>query len=296
MNLQQSKNRVISVEETQKITKAMQLVATAKLQRLRREHAGIDKLAGAIDLGFKAFRANYGLQSFSFLEERTANPTKTLFIVMYSNFGLCGSYNQLVTRLLDSLCTKDDLIVALGNRVLSQLREREGQVVKFFRDTNDLLSKGAINGVSEEVLRLLLEKPEIGKVTIVSTYFINALTFIPASFNLLNEEIKTKANLRKQKDGMGESVVKNPQFSLEPNSSVDFLRASFNLYLETVLAYTYSHAKLSEMSTRRNAMESASDSAEKLKRELELSYNRIRQASITQEISEIVAANLENKR
>lgn len=294
MNLQQSKNRIVSVEETQKITKAMQLVSTAKLQRLRREHLGIDLLARAIDRAYQALRDNHQELGFDFIEKR-ASDKKSLFVVIYSNFGLCGNYNNQVTRLLLSLLGKRDKILALGNRATSQLRVRERQVVKIIHDTNDLVSRGAIKEAAESILLLLREDLEITRVTIISTYFINALTFIPASFNLLEEEIQTKERLRKNQKKQS-TQAKNPNFFLEPRSDYHFLEETFKLYLETMLAYTYSNAKLSEMSTRRNAMESASDSAEKLKRELELSYNRIRQASITQEISEIVAANLDNKR
>lgn len=294
MNLQQAKNRVISVEETEKITKAMQLVATARLQRLRREQPTIDLFASEISRAFKALRDNFKITDLSFLGKRDEGAGKTLFIVIYSNFGLCGNYNLLVTRLLNSTCKEDDLIIALGNRATSQLRDREKQILKIVHDTNDLISRGAIKESKEEILKILEERKDIKEVRIISTYFINALNFLPANFLLLGEEIKTRKNLRNTATTQEERT--SPQFMLEPNSPELFLKSSFSLYLEAMLAYSYSQAKLSEMSLRRNAMESASDSAEKLKKELELSYNRIRQSNITQEISEIVAANLDNKR
>lgn len=281
MSMQQTKARIKSVASTKKITKAMELVATAKLKTAKSINA---KVAPYRDEVFEIVSycvENVDKSTNKYLNEN-ANSDKKLFIIVTSTLGLCGGYNINIEKFAASQIDKEkDEIVLIGTKATSYFNNNGYTINRII----DLPSLDIKETASKDLMNYIIHQYDLGKyqsVQFLTTRFINSMTFNPESIQLL--PLKNLKNTQKLKK----------ELLFEP-SPEEVLNNLIPFYLVTALKTLILESMLCEQASRRTAMETATDNAEEIQEKLLLEFNKSRQASITQEITEISgAANAKN--
>lgn len=265
------KARIRSVESTQKITSAMQLVAASKLKRQKQYMEENREYAYYLKETVQEILRNMESSSHPYLKEHEG---KACTIVFTSDMGLCGGYNANTQRKLEE-CTEDEIFM-VGTRGTAWIRSKAFHVFDTLCEVND----NGYSEIAEVVDRLLtrFQNDEISSIRVLYSKYINPVTFTPTIVDLLpvkEEEQKAAMN--------GAHAI--TEFEPQGDRILDTL---IPLYLRSLVYSYYLETKTSEQASRRMAMESATDNAEELKESLKLEFNQARQASITQEITEIV--------
>lgn len=268
------KARMRSVNSTMQITKAMELVATSKLRRAkeRAEASAEYRKISEEDVGLLSRLSKQGASVFS--EERSGG--KTLYIVLAGDRGLAGGYNGNIFRLSKGLfCEKENRsVLPIGKKAFEFFARREEDIL------SDAYSRIASIGVSEamRLAREVMDHYLSGKITrveLIYTRFVSMMTVVPTKMTLLPIALPDQ-----------------PENNADPITDGDpdmLLRSVIPDYLGGVLYSAAAESFASECASRRTAMNSASKNATEMIDSLTLSYNRARQAVITQEITEIVS-------
>ena len=266
------KNRIKSISSTMQITKAMQLVATSKMrkaaERIERSRPYFEVLRDALD---DIARDNHDFSSV-FTRSREG---RTCHIVIAGDRGLAGGYNHNLFKSLD--VSDDDIIFPIGKKV-----------VEYFGKANiytDAYAKAGDIKISDchamgKLLADGYKKGEFTSLRLSYTGFINVLTQEPRTEDLLPIKVEHTAE--------GTRNIKYSLIIYEPDAEEVFEKIVPD-YLSGVIYGAVAESVASELSARRNAMESATDNAKEMIDKLSLEYNRARQASITQELTEITA-------
>lgn len=269
------KRQLRSVTSTKKLTNAMQLVATAKLQKLKRRMEQNDIYA-------KEFKDVLSMvwASEQFLSKDNAffngNPNGSkLFIVITSDSGLCGSYNPELLKYARNLISKEDKIVTIGILGAKQLKNEGYDIIREFEGFDDL-SANEVNEFLGYILNYYIEE-KLSSLEIIYTSYINTLTYKPTCEKLLPMVV--------------EEVEEKKPILLQP-SSEKIIERLVPMYINSQIYAILLQAKSSEQAARRAAMDNANRNADELIDELRLSFNQARQAAITQEMNEITAGTI----
>ena len=267
------KRRLKSVESTRKITKAMGLVATSKLRKVRNELANNEKYnelcKDIVDVVVSNLPEGY---ESIYCTERKGDK---LYIVLTSDTGLCGGYNNNVIAYLKEVLDNEsgtEKIVLVGSKGLSYMSKYSLNTFNEYVSIPDIPTISEINKIYNEAI-YLYKQGEVSEVNIVYTKFISPMKQEPILIKMLPFEV----NSSKKEDYLIE-----PDFEEVLNNSID-------TYLKSQLQNCMLHAKASEQSSRMTAMDGATENASDIINNLNIKYNRIRQSVITQEISEIVS-------
>lgn len=266
------KNRIKSISSTMQITKAMELVATSKMRKAaeRIEHSRpyFDLLRDTLD---DIARDNHDFSSV-FTREREG---KTCHIVIAGDRGLAGGYNHNLFKSLD--IKDDDIIFPVGKKVVEYFSKADIYTTAYAKAGDIKISDCHAMG---KLLADGYEKGEFTRLTLSYTSFVNVLTQEPKTENLLPIKVEHTTE--------GTRNIKYSLIIYEPEAEEVFERIVPD-YLSGVIYGAVAESVASELSARRNAMESATDNASEMIDKLSLEYNRARQASITQELTEIIA-------
>ncbi|WP_304684075.1 ATP synthase F1 subunit gamma [Ileibacterium valens] len=268
------KSRIASVDSTKKITNAMQLVASAKLNKTKARMEANREYAESLHelLSMVLAAAEKGHQKMK------EDPSKPSFVfVITSDMGLCGAYNANLYKKLLKDFRDTDYLVMIGSHGLSWAKARG---IKVWESLIDLNEDDAYEKLASETDRAikLLEQGKIGAIKVLYTHYKNTLTFEPIMETLLPPKEPEIQDDRKKMKAVTE---------FEPNQE-EMLDQLIPMITKSVLYSRFMESKTSEQASRRMAMESATDNAEELLNKLNLEYNRARQSAITQEITEIV--------
>lgn len=271
------RRRITSVKATKKVTKAMQMIATTKLkvwkQSLLDARLYADQL---VDLVQKHLRHEDILNLVYF----KPNPTlPTLHVLITSNLGLCGSYNATMIQATMPTMKKDDLLLVIGQKGYRMLKKQSLTLVDSYVSLN-VLDTSSIRPMIDDIIHRYQQKT-IGKVVLHYAKFINSLIFHPQALTLLPLAFAHEPKIEV-------SPLDVPL--IEPDALTVFEQL-LPLYLKNTVFSALIEAQVSEQSARRNAMEKASDNADELVEQLQLDYNKQRQANITQEIAEIIGGS-----
>lgn len=269
------KTRIASVASTKKITNAMQMVASAKLNKTRSSMEKNREYACDLQeiLSMVLERANQGSR---LLKDDQSKPSY-LFVIT-SDMGLCGGYNSNVFKEVEGQLRDIDYVVMIGSHGVSWARPRGIKLHKTLIDVNEEDAYLLLSECVDEALRLYDQK-QIGSIKVLYTKYVNTLTFEPEVETLLPPKKPQKLDEAQKKV--------RAQTIFEPEKSV-MLATLIPMITKSVLYSKYMESKTSEQASRRMAMENATDNAEELEDKLNLEYNRVRQSAITQEITEIV--------
>ncbi|WP_406613580.1 ATP synthase F1 subunit gamma [Mycoplasma corogypsi] len=279
-NLNAIKNRIAVVSNTQKITNAMQLVSTAKLRQIRKEYENIESYLDLLMDTFDSLIKHVEPNEFYSIYPKNTEANSDLYVVITSDLGLCGSYNSNVINLLKQTLKPEDKIIVLGTKGYNLLQSShfKEQIINYFVDYGEKVSYQISNQITKDALEMYANK-QINSINLVYTKFINNIRQDAVAQKLFPLEIGPKVK----------TVDKNVQIiEFEPNAEV-VLKNSIPLYVGSLIYCLGSSSKVSEMASRRNAMENATNNAKDLIVDLRQKFNSERQSVITQEINEIVA-------
>ena len=277
-NMKAVKLRIKSVQSTMQITKAMELVASSKLRRAKerseRCRPYFDELYNTL-----VTIANGNTDFTSPFAKNNVNE-KVCYVVIAGDRGLAGGYNSNLFKCFEAdAAGKEYSVLPIGKKAVEYFKHRKAEILtEAFGEIAPIAvadSFAISNLVCEEY-----KKGSFGCVSLVYTEFINILSQVPhAVATLPLADIKHKKTEE-------EKTVKNI-ILYEPDSTEVF-NTIVPEYLAGVIYGAICDSVASEQAARRTAMDAATSNAEEMIEQLNLHYNRARQASITQEITEIV--------
>lgn len=274
-SLNKVKKRIVTVEATKKLTNAMKLVSSVKFSKLSKEimiHQ--DYYHYLKDLASTCFSAaKVNSLDVPYIKKNEGSQ-KRLIVVVSSSMGMCGAYNINIKKLLESEYKKGDELLIIGKNLIQDLEGDNVKINDSFADIFDDLSVSNLRTLSHYLIEKFEEK-EYREIILLYTKYQNPISFVPKKSSILPVEF----NFDKK------SGLNNGDF--EPDL-VSFTREFTRLYIVTDLYFKIFESYLSEVASRRNAMDNADKNAKDLIEKLTLEFNKARQASITQEITEVV--------
>lgn len=264
------KSRIKSVGTTKKITRAMELMASVKLQKqvslLNKNKDYFEYLKGTIE---SILSKDIDTDSV-YLKNK--NNKKKLVIVFVSDVGLCGAYNLNLIKRFDEYYSKDIDLFIIGTSKYKWFKENYNVLNE--ETSSDEITFSDLKEIAVKSINMY-KTNVVGSIEIVYTKFINNVTFTPEIIKVLPCELEE------------DNRKSNVELLLEPNPT-DILNELIPMYAINFIYSKWLEAKTSEQGARRFAMQNATDNADELTDELLLEYNQARQAAITQEINEIV--------
>jgi F-type H+-transporting ATPase subunit gamma len=281
--------KIKSVQNTRKITKAMEMVAASKMkkaqERMRRGRPYAQRL---LNITMHAARANTEYKHP--LLTRRATVKRVGVVVVTTDKGLCGGLNTNLLRLVlnqhKEWLTKgiEAEYCTIGNKGLGFINRMGGKIVSQVTNYGDHPALDRLIGPVKMLIDGFLEG-RLDEVHIFSTRFINTMKQEPTQGTMIpipQEWVLPTGQVMKAEVGEG-----NWDYLYEPDAKA-VLDQLLLRYLETVVYQAATDNIASEQSARMVAMKAASDNARNIIDELQLVYNKSRQASITKELSEIV--------
>ena len=273
--------RKVSVQSTEQITKAMKLVATVKLQKARTRAEKAKPYFNNMYETVQEMLSRSGNIEHKFLKPGASD--KKAVIVITGNRGLAGGYNNNITKLLtkNPEFSKDKVVTYILGRKGRETLSRYGYEIKddFSEVINEPMYRDAME-IGEKVLKDF-ENGEFGELYIAYTVFKNTVSHIPTMLKVLPVS----------KDEGTEEKSKSDKLTLmnyEPGEE-EALDLIIPKYVSSLIYGAIIEAVASENGARMAAMDSATSNADEMIAELSLMYNRARQSSITQELTEIIA-------
>lgn len=281
------KRRKGSIQSTQQITKAMKLVSTVKLQRAKQR---AEQSKTYFDCMYET--VNSILKKTSGMQHRYLHPgdsPKKAVIVITSNRGLAGGYNSNVIKLITrgELKREDLDIYSIGKKGKDSL-SRYGYHIAW--DGSDIIEEPAYADAMQLSKKLLQEFAEgsIGEIYLAYTWFKNTVVHVPKLMKLLPVEAGSGEPAGDGKQDMLDEKRLSIPMNFEPTDE-EALDLLIPKYITSLIYGALVEAVASENGARMQAMDSATSNAEEMISNLTLQYNRARQGSITQELTEIIA-------
>lgn len=276
-NMKDIKRRIKSVESTMQITKAMELVASSKLRKAKEK---ADKSRPYFDALYETM-CEIQAENPSFLSPftRKVGEGKSLLVVIAGDRGLAGGFNSNIFKLaqarVDELGGKDKTdIIAIGKKAVEYFGKREFNMLGSYPDFSENIRIHQANDIAGEIVDKYV-KGIYERVELFYTEYVSSIT----------QQAVTKKMLPVELDGQKKVSKALPIY--EPSAGQVFNHI-VPRYVTGMIFGACVESFASEQASRRNAMENASDNASEMISSLSLMYNRARQASITQEITEIV--------
>lgn len=276
-NLKEIRSRITSVSSTMQITSAMKMVSAAKLKKAQDAITAMRPYADKLTELLQSLSATLDADSGSkFAHQRPVN--KVLLVAITSNRGLCGAFNSNIIKEVNRLATetykgKDVHFLAIGKKA-NDAYKKSGKLIA---NKSTIFDDLTFDNVAE-VAQLLMDKfseGEFDKIEIVYNHFKNAAT----------QSVKTEQFLPIVPVESGSNA--NLDYIFEP-SKIEIVKELIPKSLKTQLYKAIRDSFASEHGARMTAMHKATDNATELRNQLKLTYNKARQAAITNEILEIV--------
>lgn len=300
-NLKDIKTRIQSVQNTKKITRAMKMVAAAKVKRaettVKASRPFADELLVMFRRMLSAVNGEYSLENLHvekaidnypvLLEKRDIKSVG--LVVMTSNKGLAGAYNaNIIRRTLAMVDEYNEKGLAVKLFVVGQkgvgglkrkIANKNCEIVKTYLSVaNNVTSTGALL-VAEDLAEFFVDN-KIDKIEVLTTRFKNMM-----SYSVQNWEILPLSPEIEENDGKGGI---DPLMLFEPNVH-GILQSLVPMFITNIIYQALLEAQASELASRMTAMSAASNNAEEMIRLLSIDYNKARQWAITQELVEIVS-------
>lgn len=300
-NLKDIKTRILSVQNTKKITRAMKMVAAAKVKRAEATVKSARPFAEELMVIFRrmlsAVNGEYSLENLHvkkaidnyavLLEKREIKSVG--LVVMTSNKGLAGAYNaNIIRRTLSMVDEYNEKGIAVklfvvGQKGISGLKRKIAnkncEILKTYLSVaNNVTSTGALL-IAEDLADYFVDN-KIDKIEVLTTRFKNMM-----SYSVQNWEVLPLSPEIEENDGKGGI---DPLMLFEPNVH-GILQSLVPMFITNIIYQALLEAQASELASRMTAMSAASNNAEEMIRLLSIDYNKARQWAITQELVEIVS-------
>ncbi|MBR6048809.1 MAG: ATP synthase F1 subunit gamma [Bacteroidales bacterium] len=286
-NLKEVRTRISSVSSTQQITSAMKMVSAAKFRRAQNAIIGMRPYAAQLNEIVADIDTGDGVQT----PFHAVRPVQTVvLVVVTSNKGLCGAFNSNVLKLAQQRIDHwrqagaAIRIVSVGKKASELLARQKDLQVSAHDELLDSPAFDAVATLADTLMDDFVEK-RIDRVEMVYNQFKNSLSQVLTCEPWLPVSPK---DLKAPKDTKG--AKKANDYIFEP-SKEDILREMLPLTLRSTFYRAVLDSLAAEHGARMTAMQKATDNATELLKDLRLSYNKARQASITNEIIEIVSGS-----
>lgn len=274
-SMEQIRQRIKSTDVSYKITKAMELVSTAKLKRVGKRIENIKPYYSEIYDTFHQLLPK--LDNSIYIKNSDFQAKKTLWIVFNSNLGLCGGFNNNLNKLVLQAIKEEDEIIAIGRKAVNFFTNNHKKIIEEHLDFNTDSNYNDSLNVTLSVISKF-NNGEVDKIKVAYTKYINSVTMLPTVIDLL-PIINNKNSENNQDDLILTEFEPDPQTVIE---------VAIPLYVGAIIYGALVESQVSEQASRRLAMENATNNAKDMKDKLLVNYNRARQGAITQEISEII--------
>ncbi len=278
------KRRKNSIQSTQQITKAMKLVATVKLQKARQRAEETGRYFEMMYSTVVSLLSKTGVIDHPYIKPKPGG--KTAIITITSNRGLAGGYSSSIAKLImnnPELKKEEILIYGIGKKGVEMLQARGYTIMADESDMIDAPEYTDAMKVSKEILTAFATG-EISEIYLCYTNFINTVVHVPTLMKLLPIEVSEEEH--------AQAFEKSREFltlmNFEPNEE-EAISLIIPKYLTSLIYGAFLEALASENCARMQAMDNATSNAEEMIDDLTLKYNRARQGSITQELTEIIA-------
>jgi len=274
-NLRDIRRRIKSVKNTAQITRAMQLVAAAKMKKAQDQALAGREYSNQLNGVLQDIGEGFSDASHPLLQKREGN--RELVLIISTDKGLCGAINTNLGKIVRKETSADADYVTVGRKLRIMMEKLGRNVIA------DFTVKDPVPFADARAIANLLSRHFIDgnydKVSVAFTRFVNTMSQVPEVTQLLPVVPPGDA---------GEHTDTN-DFLFEP-SPKDVLSAILPLYVNYRVFQGLVEARASEHSARMVAMKSATDNAKKFIKELTLEYNKLRQGAITAELLEITTA------
>lgn len=301
-NLKDIKNRIQSVQSTQKITRAMKMVAAAKVKKAENTVKASRPFTAELSSMFRKLLAFVGTYSSQSLKIKSAidnypellqvREIKTVgLLVITSNKGLAGAYNaNVVRKALQTIKEYETqgiktVIYIVGQKGISTLKRK-------CKDLNCEISKTYLSIANEptgEGAKIVIEdiaedfvSQKIDKIEVITTRFKNMMSYFVENWTILPLK-----GLNDDHERITDNIIE-PLMEFTPDMH-NILQKIVPMYMTNILYQSLLEAQASELASRMTAMSAATTNAEKMIKELSVQYNKTRQFAITQEIIEVVS-------
>lgn len=282
------KRRKGSITSTQQITKAMKLVATVKLQKSKTRAEEASPYFMGMFQTVQSILKRTGKIRHPYLDGNTGG--KKAVVLITSNRGLAGGYNANAAKLITDggFSPEDTLVYCIGKKGREYVERRRYPVMK---EDSEIMN-GPMYSDAIEVCGELLEgfqKGEISEIYVAYTFFKNTVVHEPTLLKLL--PISREEEKEAEEDAEGGDTNPYEKLTLmnyEP-SEEEALNMIIPKYITSILYGALMQAMASENGARMQAMDAATSNAQEMIDKLSIQYNRARQGSITQELTEIIA-------
>ena len=309
-NLKFIRDRIKSVKNTKKITEAMRLVAAAKVRRAQ------DQVLGTRPFADRLAQVLYGLQSRLKFEEADLpllkqREVKTVgLLVVSGDRGLCGAYNSNVIRRAEARAQElraegvNYRYILAGRKSTQYFQRREQPIAETYVGLAQIPIASEASTIADLLLSLFLSG-EVDRIELIYTKFVSLISSRPVIQTLLpldpqglevSDDEVFRLTIRGgqfqvERDKVAAPTADFPQDMIFEQDPVQILDALLPLYLNNQLLRALQESAASELAARMTAMNNASENASDLIKSLSLSYNKARQAAITQEILEVVGGS-----
>lgn len=291
-NLRDIRRRIKSVKNTAQITKAMQLVAAAKMKKAQDQALAGREYADELNKVLVNLKENVDEEAHPLLQQRPGG--KELILVISTDKGLCGGLNTNLGKKVRAEASEDAEYVTVGRKLRLQIAKSGKHIVSDW-EVEDPVPFADAKPIAKFLTDQFLSG-EYSSIKVAFTNFVSTLTQDPWISQLLPIEGSKLAEKREYegvgKDEIGETdkaeaLAKDYVFEPNPEKVLDAL---LPLYINFHIYQMILEARASEHSARMVAMKSATDNAESMIKDLTLDYNKMRQAAITSELLEITTA------
>jgi F-type H+-transporting ATPase subunit gamma len=293
MALKDVKNRISSVKNIQKITRAMEMVAAARLRRAEQRIEALRPYASAIRrMTRQAAEAAGNVPNLPILNEHESVDTVGLLLVT-GDRGLAGAFNSQIVRAGVRVAAEHEgegrslAWYASGRRGTSSLQFRGRDVVGSYTGFTDRPAYGDARDIAQDLMAAYLDG-KVDQVEIIYNHYISPLTQRVTRETLLPLQHATILEGDDEEEEREEEESKRALVEYEPDPE-DILQRLIPAYVEISIFRALLESTASEHGARMTAMRNASENAGDIIKDLTLQMNRERQAEITQEILEVVA-------
>lgn len=307
-NLKAIRDRIKSVKNTRKITEAMRLVAAAKVRRAQEQVTSTRPFADCLA------QVLYGLQNRLQFEDvdlplLKQRPVKTVGLMVVSgDRGLCGGYNTNVIKKVETRIQElkkegfDYKLILVGRKATQYYERRQAPIAQSYIGFNQIPTAAEASKVADYLLSLFLSE-SVDRIELIYTKFVSLISSRPVVQTLLPLSIQGLENaddeifhlttaggsFSVEREKVSTPMAAFPKDMIFEQDPAQILDALLPLYLNNQLLRALQESAASELAARMTAMNNASDNATELVKTLTRSYNKARQAAITQEILEVVA-------
>ncbi|MFH0858643.1 MAG: ATP synthase F1 subunit gamma [Candidatus Omnitrophota bacterium] len=276
-SLKQIKTRIRSTENTKRVTQAMELISVAKLNRIEKGMLSLRPYVAKLGSLIQGLINSQEIGMSSFSEPNLATD-KICLCVITSDSGLCGAYNNNIIRLAEEFISKRSLeninLVCIGRKGFNYFRRKNLNILHTYMGMNGRYTQEIAGGITDKLVDIFVSG-KAREVYIAYTHFKTALIHKPMVEKFLNIE---------------RIPQKETEYILEPDKQA-ILDEIFPKYICMKLKLIILEAFTAEHSARTVAMKTATDNAGDLLQSLVLWRNKVRQANITREITEIISSS-----